>query len=345
VTEAHETQREYLLLSVFVVIWGGNFVLAEIGLRELAPVAFSAARYLIGAVAVTALLWTTRGTSGDHRSMTPSDLGLLLAAAVIGGVAAPWAGIEGLARTHAGRAALWVAAGPVVSVLAGRVLRTERLGRRTLWAVALTVSGAILLGLDGIQSGSSSGDLLLVSGVTLAAVDLHLLRKLLHRHSPMRVAAMRTMAGAALYAMVAIPWLAEVRWGDLASETWVALLVGGILAIAFGQWVQARAIRHLGPTRVSSFYLAVPVVTAALGWAILSNQPTGSELLAGLVILAGVTVLVRPATKRERNSISMDAEAKDLSKDAPRRPPLDPEPVYHSYRSDSTGSRSAARVD
>jgi drug/metabolite transporter (DMT)-like permease len=280
------------LLAVFVLVWGGNFLLAEVALREMVPIAFSAGRYVIGASAGLLVLATLRQFPVMRRSLSGEDRIRILFAAVCGGVAAPWLGIEGLHLTDAGRAAVWVSLGPVLSYAMGRALRTEHVHHGGRWAIALTVGGALLLASDGLlNSAPITGDLMLAAAVTLTVLELHILAPLVKRHPPAHVAVLRTTLGAVLYTLVAIPWLTSTSWGSLEPETLAALAIGGIVAIGMGQWVQARAIRVLGPSHVSVYYLAVPVVTLTGGWLILGHQPTLLEGIAAVVILGGVAML------------------------------------------------------
>jgi EamA-like transporter family. len=48
------------LLSLFVWLWGANFVLAEVTLREMAPISFSVSRFLVGGGTLLALLYGQR---------------------------------------------------------------------------------------------------------------------------------------------------------------------------------------------------------------------------------------------------------------------------------------------
>ena len=50
---ADRASTHHSILLVFTLIWGSNFVLAEVALRELAPISFSVSRFLVaGAVLV-----------------------------------------------------------------------------------------------------------------------------------------------------------------------------------------------------------------------------------------------------------------------------------------------------
>ncbi len=283
--------RERSLIAFFVLIWGLNFLLAEVALTEVVPVGFSAARFLVGSLAGVFILWyRSRIVNLDFifDSREKVRLGIAI---VIGGVLAPWLGIVGLSLTHAGRAAIWIAMFPTISFLMGLRFRTEKIHALTLIAVGVTGFGAVLLSLDGWKNESGLGDLFLISAVILSVAELHLLRPLVLKHPPISIGMVRLIGGALLYGLVAMPWLVDVVWITLSPITWVAILGGGIVAICMGQWVQARANRVFGPTVLSIHYLAVPVVALIGGWIFLSTEPQAIEWIAGGVILGGVALL------------------------------------------------------
>jgi hypothetical protein len=47
---------DHTVLSLFVFLWAGNFVLAELALREMTPIAFSAVRLIAGGASMLLLL-------------------------------------------------------------------------------------------------------------------------------------------------------------------------------------------------------------------------------------------------------------------------------------------------
>lgn len=284
---------DHLALSVFTLVWGANFLLAELALRQLSPIGFSVSRFVVATVALFAL--------GQVAVVRADDAGAgpvllrrplqLLAVAVVGVVLAPWLGIEGLARTHAGRAALYVSVAPALSLVLSRGGRRDR--RPAFAGAALLVAGAGLLVVDPAEAGASIGDALLVLATVAVLVDLHLMRPLALVFGPAHASAWRTLVGGVLYVLVAAPWLVREPWGDLDGLTWFAVIVGGAVGVGVGQWVKARAVRTLGPTKVLAYFNVVPVATLALRAAWVGRWPTHVEGLACAAILIGATLVNR----------------------------------------------------
>jgi drug/metabolite transporter (DMT)-like permease len=288
------------LLSLFVWLWGVNFVLAEVALREMAPISFSVTRFLTGGTALLALLYTQRPTPADDDpparlfpEIRTGDWPRLLAVAVLGATLAPWLGIEGLDLTHSGRASLWLALGPVLSSAIGYVGETERIGWIGFLGIGMAGLGTFVLGADGLrpQQAYWAGDLLLLAALLMTVVEMHLIKPLVAHYGSIPMVALRTTIGGLLYFLVASPALIEEPWLSLSAWAWIAILLGGSIGVGLGQWVKYRALNVIGPTRVVFYGNLVPVATLVLAWATIGINPSVFELIAAVLIVAGAICL------------------------------------------------------
>jgi drug/metabolite transporter (DMT)-like permease len=287
------------LLSVFVWLWGANFVLAEVALREMEPISFSVARFLMGGGALIALFYAQRPAPDDGATarlfprVERADWPRLLFVSVISATLAPWLGIEGLDLTHSGRAALWLALGPVLSSAVGYLGETERIGWVGYGGIALAGLGTFFLAADGLrpQQAYWAGDLLLLVALLLTVAEMHLIKPLVARYGSISMVALRTTIGGAIYFLVASPLLAGEPWFALSAWTWGAILLGGTIGVGMGQWVKYRALTVIGPTRVVLYGNLVPVATLLLAWLTIGTRPSGLEVLAAVLIVAGALCL------------------------------------------------------
>lgn len=285
----------HALLGAFTLIWGANFVLAELALAELSPVAFSVARFTVAAGILALFFGRRAGEDAAAARFSPRDLPRLALAALLGAALGPWLGIEGLAHTHAGRAALFVAIAPAVSALIGLALRSERLGRRGALGLAVAVVGALALAGEGAIAAEPLwlGDALLLSGAIATVAEFHILRPLVERYGANRVVAWRTVLGAAMDLLLASPWLARESWLSLSPIVYLAIFGGGAIGVGLGQWAKTRALGALGPTRVIIYGNLVPVATMVLAALFLATLPSPGELIAGALVISGAVILQR----------------------------------------------------
>ncbi len=311
--EAAWTHHSVLLL--FTVLWGGNFVLAEVALREVAPISFSVSRFLMGGGAMFAILYLQARTearkNGARFRLFPAidraDWPRLLLVSVLGATLAPWLGIEGLGLTNGARASLWLALGPVLSVGLGALLRTERLGWMGYVGVTLAGLGTFSLAVDGLNPARNYwlGDVLLFLALLMAVAELHLIKPLAARYGATPMVAARTTIGGLLYLLVATPSLVGEPWLSLTGWTWIAILAGGAIGVGVGQWVKVRALHALGPTRVVLYGNLVPVAALLLAWLTIGTDPSVLEIVAAvLIILGAISLLV---LDRYRHTTEMTA--------------------------------------
>lgn len=285
------------LLSLFVFLWGANFILAEVALQEMEPISFSVARFFMGGVTLVSLFYLQYRVFGDGEGLFPSvhrdDWMRLLLVSVLGATLAPWLGIEGLELTYGARASLWLALGPVLSSALGHLWDTERIGWTGYLGIGLAGLGTIVLAVDGLQPGRAYwlGDTLLFLALLMTVAELHLIKPLVTRYGSIPMIAARTTIGGLLYVLIATPSLVEEPWLALSTWTWIAILVGGGLGVGVGQWIKVRALDTLGPTRVVLYGNLVPVATLIIAWFTIGTNPSSLEVLAAAFIVLGALCL------------------------------------------------------
>lgn len=295
--ESDAALPHHTLLLLFVFVWGGNFVLAEVALREMAPISFSVSRFMMGGgvmIFVLYLQMLVGAQEADGRDtlfpvLQKSDWPRLLFVSILGATLAPWLGIEGLGLTHGARASLWLALGPVLSCGLGYFFETERIGRMGLLGITLAALGTFALAVDGLRPGQNYwfGDVLLFLALLAAVAELHFIKPLAARYGATSMVAARTTIGGFIYLLIALPALVGEPWLSLDVWTWIAILFGGAVGVGVGQWVKVGALKKLGPTRVILYGNLVPLAALALAWATIGTQPSGLEIAAGFLIVVG----------------------------------------------------------
>lgn len=306
------------LLLLFTFFWGANFILAEVALREMAPISFSVSRFAMGGIAMLILLYAqcfsdAKRTGTSFRffpSIDKKDWMRLLWVSFLGATLAPWLGIEGLGLTHGARASIWLALGPAVSTGFGYLLSTEKMGRAGYIGVVLAGLGTLTLAYDGlfVEKGYWIGDLLLFIALVMTVVELHLIKPLARKYGSISMVALRTVIGGTLYIIIASPSLVQESWFTLGTWTWIAILAGGAIGVGVGQWVKVRALRSFGPTQVVIYGNLVPIAALLIGWLSIGQNPSSFEIVAGLLVIAGAICIqvIDNSRKRHIHSVQDD---------------------------------------
>ena len=131
-----------LLLVTMAVIWGVNASVMKAAVGQMPPLVFNAARMGLASIALVALAFGARRVVLSRRDVT-----VLLALGVLGTGLYQFFMIEGLARTRAGTTALILSSGPAFVALFGRALGIERITRRGMVGIALSMMGIALVAL------------------------------------------------------------------------------------------------------------------------------------------------------------------------------------------------------
>lgn len=306
------------ILMLFTFIWGANFILAEVALKEMQPISFSVSRFAVGGITMLLVMYLQYYYDATYNgvefkffpSVEKKDLFRLILVSVLGAALAPWLGIEGLGLTHGSRAAIWLALGPAVSCIFGYLLSTEKIGRFGLMGVTFAGFGTLLLAVDGLTvSGYWLGDLLLFIALILAVVELHLIKPLARKYGSIRMVALRTVIGGFIYLAIASPSLVRENWFMLSTWTWIAILAGGAIGVGIGQWVKVRALRTIGPTRVVIYGNLVPIATIIIAWLSIGQNPSFYEIIAGILIIIGaIFIQVIDTTGKKKTFFSQQDE-------------------------------------
>ncbi|GAA2406899.1 DMT family transporter [Actinomadura vinacea] len=281
--------------AVTVVLWASAFVAIRKAGEDYSPGALALGRLLSGTVAL-AVICAVRRAGWPPRAAWP---GIAVSGVLWFGlytVALNW----GEQLVDAGTAAMVVNIGPILIAVLGGWLLKEGFPRRLVAGLAVSFTGAVVVGASMSGGGRSSvlGVLLcLVAAVTYAAGVLSQKPALRHG-SALQV----TAFGCAIGALACLPFA-----GRLAAEVPEASLTGTLnmvylgvfpTALAFTTWAYALARTSAGKMGATTY--AAPALVVVMSWAALGEVPGPLTLLGGLLCLAGVAVSrrgPRPAAK------------------------------------------------
>ena len=268
-----------LLTVLALVAFAGNSVLCRLALRDLAidPWSFTAVRLASGALVLAPLL---RARSGSEAEPWRPVAGFALLA---------YALCFSLAYTSlaAGTGALLLFGCVQVTMLGVGFVQGERAGPAFFIGVTAALAGVVVLVLPGLRAPDPLGAALMaVAGVAWATYSLlgRSTRRPLQANA--QNFAIAGACGAALLCVVP----GEARW----SSAGVALAVAsGTLTSAVGYVLWYAALPSLRATSAAVLQLAVPVLAAAAGAALLDESPSPRLLLAGALTLGGIALALR----------------------------------------------------
>jgi len=287
---------------IFVtLVWAANFIVVKAANHEIPPVTFALGRFSLAAVVLLVALRLREGSAAPPKGDALAIVGL--GAIGFGIYQVIWS--IALQSIPAGDSALLIAATPVLTSLLAVVAGSDVLTRLKLAGGVISFTGVsivvlagpgLALGLGGGAAGGAVlvGDLLTLGAAFCWSIYTAFVSTHLRRHSPLRITAWAmvggclVLAGPGLWQAIGADW-SHVSVGAIGGFFYASIFAAGVANV-----LVFRAIRLLGPTRITAYQFLVPFIAVVLGAAFLGEPIRTAQLLGGLVIVAGVALTRAP---------------------------------------------------
>ena len=275
-----------------ILIWGSNFSIVKVALRDFPEIPFNAMRMITGTVVVLATLWLTRDRTKPRPTLTRTDWIQLFFLGFVGTFLYQFCFVSSVRRTSVANGSLIIGLSPIVISLMSAFVGHERI-RPLRWAgVLMALLGLYFVVGHGVDFSGQTlrGDVLMLGGVMCWATYSVASQPILKRHSPLVVIALTFSVGAMSYVLVMTPILADVEWSAVSGFSWLLMFTSAILALNVSYWIWYTGLQKLGGSRTSVYSYLTPIVAMIvaaiwLGEPISFNQVAGAAaIFAGLLI-------------------------------------------------------------
>lgn len=292
VVRSRVTLTDGLLIGM-ALIWGVNASVMKLAVTEMPPLVFNAARLGLASIALVVLALGVRETH-----LTRRDVAMLLVLGVLGTGLYQFFMIEGLARTRAGTTALILSSGPAFVALFGRLLGIERITRRGMIGIGLSMVGIAFVALTQPEAltrrATLLGSALVLIGCICWSLFAVLIKPYANRLDGRVVTAITIVGGTLPLSLLALPALDRTAWDELSLATWGAIVYAGLASMVIAYLFWNRGVRLLGPTRTAAFGNLQPIFALAAARVMLGEKPGVWQLVGAVGIIAGV-LLTRTA--------------------------------------------------
>lgn len=275
--------RDIALVLLVVTIWGSNFVVIKLGLRDMPPLLFTSLRFLFAACPLVFL-----------RKRPSIPLGLLLAWGMTQFAiqfALLFVGIK--LGMPAGLASLVIQLQAFFTIgLAWGVLR-ERVRVFQIVGALVALAGMAVVALHLDQPSTLYG-LLMVLGAALSWATANILTKRMGRVDPIGLAAWGSLVAfpplAALSLLIEGPGTIVSALRGMDGWSWAAVLFQSYPNTLFGFGVWSMLMRKHAAAELAPFTLLVPAVGMLCAAVVLGEALPPWKIVAGGVVLAGLAI-------------------------------------------------------
>jgi drug/metabolite transporter (DMT)-like permease len=279
-------------LALVGLLFGANYVIAKIALREVTPLDLVVIRTWGTAVLLFAVSWMRRPKGGPARTLTAADLGQLFVFSLLGVSINQLCFLEGLTRSTATNAALVLVMTPVLTLAIAVLLRRERATITGVLGIATGLSGALLLILPrggvAFTSAAAIGNLFLLGSCLAYSLYLVFTRPILARHDPLRVVRWLFLLAALTVTPLDVPGIMRVVATGLSPAGWASITYAVVGATAVPYLLNNWALARVKSSVVAVYILLQPIVAGVLGRIYLGEQLGPHAAAAAALVVTGV---------------------------------------------------------
>jgi drug/metabolite transporter (DMT)-like permease len=274
--------RDWSLLALLSVLWGGSFFFNGVALRELPPLTVVFLRVVLAALILLPLLWVYRirfptGISGWKPFFTVALFNNVLPFSLV---------VTGQTYIPSGMASILNATTPLFTVMVMAAAGDEKLYARRIAGIVTGLIGVIILRGQNLDFGKGQGIgiLLCLAGAFSYGLAALFARRQLSDSPPLATATFQLLASSLMMtivvAVVEKPW----RLPMPGATTWLAMLGLAALSTALAYIAFFQILRRSGSTNVMLVTLLIPVTAILLGYLVLGEEISLREIIGALVI-------------------------------------------------------------
>ena len=271
-----DSRQEYrtgaVLATTGVIVVSFDALLVRLCATDGWNVSFWRGLFMAAAIGIALLVQVRRRAALSLRSPVLPLLaaGLLMACSSISLVLA-------FTLTTAANAVVILSASPLFSAFFSWIWLRERCPRRTLVAIAVAMTGVLIVVSGSMGQGHALGDGLALLATMIIGAHLTVLRRYPQVSRQAAVA-----VGGLLMAVLAFPFAEPF---GLSWQSYIFLIIMGLVQMPLAMVLLTAGTRFLSAAEVSLFILGETFLAPIWVWLVLEEIPSGTTFLGGAVIV------------------------------------------------------------
>jgi drug/metabolite transporter (DMT)-like permease len=284
----------YALLSLMILGWAANYIVAKIALQSFPAVFLFGIRISMAAALMAPVyIWYRRR---NPPTWTLRDLPLMVTIGVFGVSLNQFLFVLGISRTSVAHAAIFANLSPLLVLLLATASGLEKLTARKLAGVAVSLAGVILLRVaDARPHGAATfiGDFVNFLGSLAFAIFTVLGKPTAKQHGSIAVNTVAYIGGALFMAPYTIWQAAHFPMAKVPWSAWLSVFYMALGPSVVCYLIYYYALAHMEASRLAAYDYVLPVMATLLGVWTLGEHVTIWSVVAGIVIFGGVYIVER----------------------------------------------------
>lgn len=278
-----------ILLLLMVTIWGFNFSVLKIVLREFLPMSFNILRFISASVSLFMILFLLR----KKILIEKKDWKKIILLGIIGHTCYQLLFIYGISNTTASNASLIMASVPILTGLISSLSGYEKVRPIGWIGIFFSFFGIFLIMRANpadfnFASAHFKGNVLIFLSAMSWAIYTVIAKPMLKKYSPLKLTAVTMGIGTILLIPFSINELKHQNWQNISNAAWMGLIYSSLMAIALGYVIWYKGVEKAGTTRTAIYSNLTPVLAAFFAWQILSEVLTIYHLIGAGIIFTGI---------------------------------------------------------
>lgn len=292
------------LISILFVmlIWGSAFTVTKLAVELMPPFFFAFLRNILASLILLPLYLMKR--KKEKQSKAPPLPYLRIVFMALAGITVFYSLFNlSLIYTAAATGALIQGLMPVAIAIPAVIFLKEKIDKKSILGIIISVIGVILLGFIGNTSGSGNvwGNILMIGSVLSWAIYT-LISKSINQHDPIIITSLVTFIGTALL----LPPVIIELWGhplpSVPLKGWLAIGYLGIFSSAISYVLYNKALKTISAAQAGNFMNLDPVIGAVIAVIFLKERFTNLQLVGGVLVLIGIWLSFKTSDKPEAKS-------------------------------------------
>ena len=288
------TRKQLLALVALTLMWGINWPMMKLSLRELSPLYFRAITMTLGASWLY-IFFRARGVRMLPQGTEWRTVVLLGLPNMLG-----WHTISifGVKELSSGRAAILGFTMPIWTVLIGALFFGEKLTRRVAWATCAVALAIGLLMAHEVQNltGKPLGVLWMELAALSWAIGTLMMRRM-HITLPTEALAVWMMLLASVCLWVLALLAEPLPSFAFSPAMWGSLVYGVLINYGFAQIIWFSLARNLPPATSAMSVMAIPLIGTLSATVIVGEWPHWQDYVAVVLVMSAIAAVLLPARK------------------------------------------------